>query len=547
MRYEPSSSGSVHAGKPFNELPECMLLWIRDVYALNPGKQHYGAAVTRYLRGLRRLVYNRYNDFQVPFKRERNELFGKKLLSCSKEDVRWISTRNYCYMYPVFKEAVEAKLESFKHRDVYVHVGALLSDSELQGFDAGDYEQDDWLVSDSEPIELATEDSDHANDDLDVGEPDREASASRDVGNDAAEDEDTGEPVVEEGSSGDDELSDASEYKLQRLRRGRAVPPGKARSPSFDSNADSEPERDHAPQTPRRPKRVASRLTIMTSDTSDDDDDGVLQRPARRSSRSFAAEHAHLASPFDDGFGASGPSTPKRLHRRIENNSDEANSDTDDNLPLGPPPRATIAKRLSMKTHGTASPSKAPIANDANSDVQSDTDAHLQPQTPRRSTRAHGRGEPSSKRPQRTPKKRLIVSSSDEDEDDMPRTPKKRRTSIRPSSLPQACIDDKAIPATPVKVQAEHLVISSEEGDDDIPLSVYAARQARAREESLITPAKSKTPAADRSRPSAAILAGSPSRKVKSRVSTSIRVATPSLAAIDMNAFEPERPGEDPF
>lgn len=36
MRYEPSSSDSVHVGKPFNELPECMLLWIRDVYALNP-------------------------------------------------------------------------------------------------------------------------------------------------------------------------------------------------------------------------------------------------------------------------------------------------------------------------------------------------------------------------------------------------------------------------------------------------------------------------------------------------------------------------------
>ncbi|KAL1733363.1 hypothetical protein EV714DRAFT_270034 [Schizophyllum commune] len=303
----------------------------------------------------------------------------------------------------------------------------------------GDYEQDDWLVSDSEPIELANEDSD-------VGESDREASASRDVGNDTAEDEDTGEPVVEEGGSGDDELSDASEYKLQRLRRGRAVPPGKARSPSLeiasspkatqhaaegleitDSNADSEPERDHAPQTPRRPKRVASRLTIMTFDTNDDDDDGVPRKPARRSSRSDAAEHAHLASP-------------------------------------------------------------------------------------------------------------------DKDEDDVPRTLKKRRTSIRPSSPARSRIGDKAVPATPAKVHPDPIIISSEEDDDNTPLSVHVARKAKAREESLLTPAKSKFPAAARSRPSAAISAGSPSRKIKSKVSTSIRAATPSLAAIDMNAYE--RPGE---
>lgn len=45
--------------------------------------------------------------------------------------------RTHILQYPVFKEAVEAKLESFNYRDVYVHVGALLSDSELQGFDPG--------------------------------------------------------------------------------------------------------------------------------------------------------------------------------------------------------------------------------------------------------------------------------------------------------------------------------------------------------------------------------------------------------------------------
>ncbi|KAL1668921.1 hypothetical protein GGF50DRAFT_110904 [Schizophyllum commune] len=557
MRYEPSSSDSVHVGKPFNELPECMLLWIRDVYALNPGKQHYGAAANRFLQGLRRLVTDRYNDFQIPFLKESNKLYGKKLISCYKKDVRWISQHRYCNMYPIFKEAVRAKLRSFRNYGVHRNVGELLSESEEWGFNPGQYEKDGFVVSDSESMLGSSDIWETSNEDEDEEEEEEaEGTIDEDKLSLGAGDEETESSNTEGNVSPGEELLDASDYKLRRLRRGRASPvrspsielicPPKAARPAAevleitDSDSDTELEqhkRSHAPQTPRRPKRV-----IMTSDTGGDDDDGVLQRPERRSSRSFAAEHANLASPSDDVFGASGPSTPKRLHRRIENNGDEADSDTDDNLPLGPPPRATIAKRLSMKTHGTASPSKAPIATDANSNVQSDTDAHLQPQTPMRSTRAHGHREPSSKRPQRTPKKRLIVNSSDEDEDDMPRTPKKRRTSIRPSSLPQSCIDDKAIPATPVKVQAEPLVISSEEDDDDVPLSVYAARQARAREESLITPAKSQNPAAARSRPSAAILAGSPSKKVKSRVSTSIRGATPSLAAIDMNVYE--RPGE---
>ncbi|KAL1684156.1 hypothetical protein EV122DRAFT_272726 [Schizophyllum commune] len=560
MRYEPSSSDSVHAGKPYNELPECMLLWIRDVYALNPGKQHYGAAANRYLQELCGLVADRYNEFQIPFVKESNKLYGKKLISCYKKDVRWISQHRYCNMYPIFKEAVRAKLHSFRNYGVHRNVGELLSESEDWGFNPGQYEKDGFVVSDSESMLGSSDVCDTSNEDEGANE-EEEVEGSGNESSVGAGDEETELSNTEGNVSPDDELSDASDYKLRRLRRGRASP---ARSPSIElicppkaarpaaevleitgSDSDTELEqhkRSHAPQTPRPPKRVASRLTIMTSDTSDDDDDGVLQRPERRSSRSFAAEHAYLASPFDDVFGDSGPSTPKRLHRRIENNGDETDIDTDDNLPLGPPPRATIATRPSMKMHRLASPSKAPIANDANSDVQSDTDAHLQPQTPRRSTRAHGHREPSSKRPQRTPKKRLIVSSSDEDEDDMPHTPKKRRISIRPLSLPQCRIDDKAALAIVAKVQAEPIVISSEEDDDDMPLSVYLERKAKAREEALITPAKSKTPAAARARPSAAISAGSPTRKTKSRVSRSIRAATPSLAAIDMNAYE--RPGE---
>ncbi|KAI5829049.1 hypothetical protein K523DRAFT_44844 [Schizophyllum commune Tattone D] len=390
-------------------------------------------------------------------------------------------------------------------------------------------------------------------------------SGNEDKSSVGAGDEETETSNTEGNVSPGDELLDASDYKLRRLRRGRASPvrspsielicPPKAARPAAevleitDSDSDTELEqhkRSHAPQTPRRPKRVVSRLPVLTSDTSGDDAEEVRQRPDKCSSRSDAAEHAHLASPFHDIVNASEPSTPKRLYRRIENNGEDADSDTDDDLPLGPPPRATIAKRPFRKTHSKASPSKAPVVNDADSDVQWGSDAHLQPQTPRRSTCAHGYRELASKRSQRTPKKRLIVSSSDEDEDDVPRTPKKRRTSIRPLSLTQFRVGNKATPATPVKVHAEPILISSEEDDDNTPLSVYLERKAKARDEALITPAKSKIPATARARPSAAILAGSPPRKTKSRVSRSIRAAIPSLAAIDMNAYErPDSPTGD--
>ncbi|KAI5895205.1 uncharacterized protein SCHCODRAFT_02665583 [Schizophyllum commune H4-8] len=568
MRYEPSSSDSVHVGKPFNELPECMLLWIRDVYALNPGKQHYGAAANRYLQGLRELVADRYNDFQIPFVKESNRLYGKKLLACPKKDVRWISQHRYCNMYPVFKEAVRAKLRSFRNYGVHRNVGELLSESEEWGFNPGQYEKDGFVVSDSE-LTLGTSDIwDTSNEDeAEDEEEEAEGSGNENKSSAGAEYEEIEASNTEENGSLGGELSDASDYKLRRLRRGCAtstrspsielICPPKAARPAADvleitdSDSDTELElhkRSHAPETPRRPKRVASRLTVLTSDASGEDEDEFQQRSEKRSSRSDATEHAHLASPTDDIFDASEPSTPKRRYRRIENNGDDADSDTDDNLPLGPPPRATIAKRPSMNVPSKASPSKAPVANNADSDIQSDSDAHIQPQTPRCSTRAHGYRNSTCMRSLRTPKKRVIISSSDEDEDDVPHTPKKRRTSIRPLSVSQSRSGDKTVPAIPGKVPAEPLIISSEEDDDNTPLSVYVARKAKAREEFLATSAKSKIPAAARSRSSAAIMrsAGFPSRKVKSRVSTSIRAATPSLAAIDMNAYErPGSPGSD--